>query len=58
MALETMNSYLKSAARNLHLSVGQIAIIASLLIVAASVACGSGSVDDDGIVAEGLSSPR
>jgi glucose/arabinose dehydrogenase len=58
MALETMNSYLKSVARNLHLSVGQIAIIASLLIVAASVACGSGSVDDDGIVAEGLSSPR
>ncbi len=53
-----MNPYIKLVARNLHLSAGRIAIIASLLIIAASVACASESADDDGIVADGLESPR
>lgn len=57
-----MNPYLKLIARNLHLSACRIAIIAPLLIIAASVACASESADDDGIVlevvVEGLTSPR
>ena len=57
-----MNPYLKLVARNLHLSACRIAIIAPLLIFAASVACASESADDDGIVVEvvveGLTSPR
>jgi hypothetical protein len=55
-----MNPYLKSVVRNLHLSVFRIAIIAPLLIIVivASVACASEPADDDGIVAEGLTSPR
>ena len=53
-----MNPSLKLVARNLHLSAGRITIIASLLIIAALVACGGGSADNDEIVAEGLSSPR
>lgn len=57
-----MNRYLKLIARNLHLSAYRVAIIAPLLIIAASVACGSESADDDGVVlevvVEGLTSPR
>ncbi len=60
--LITMNPYLKLLARNLHLSVRRIAIIAPLLIIAASVACASELADDDAIVVEvvveGLTSPR
>ncbi|MBC8453208.1 MAG: ScyD/ScyE family protein [Chloroflexi bacterium] len=60
--LITMNPYLKLLARNLHLSAFRIAIIAPLLLIAASVACGGESADDDGImvevVVEGLTSPR
>ena len=57
-----MNPYLKLVARNLHLSACRIAIIAPLLIIAASVACASELADYDGIavevVVEGLTSPR
>jgi len=55
-----MNPYIKLVTRKLHLSAQQIAIIASLLIIALSVACASDPVDDvdDGIVIEGLTSPR
>jgi hypothetical protein len=64
-----MNSYLKLIARNLRLSARRIAIIASLLIIAASVACASDSAGDGFVVAEsandvgiivveGLTSPR
>ena len=57
-----MNPFLKLFARHLHLSRCRIAIIAPLLIIAASVACSSESADDDGIVVEvvveGLTSPR
>ncbi len=60
--LLTMNPYLKLVARNLHLSACRIAIIAPLLIIAASVACASELAHDDGIVVEvvveGLTSPR
>jgi sugar lactone lactonase YvrE len=62
MLLITMNIYLKLVARKLHLSASRVAIIASLLIIAASVACASESLDDDGVVVEvvveGLTSPR
>ena len=53
-----MNPYLKFVVRKLHLSASRIAIVLSLLIIAASMACGGGSADDEGIVAEGLASPR
>ncbi len=54
-----MNSYLESVARNVRLSACRIAIILPLLIIAASVACGSEPADDGGIiVVEGLTSPR
>ena len=55
-----MNPYIKLVTRKLHLSAQQIAIIASLLIIDLSVACASDPVDDvdDGIVIEGLTSPR
>jgi sugar lactone lactonase YvrE len=60
--LITMNPYLKLVARNLHLSACRIAIIAPLLIIAASVACASELADYDGIavevMVEGLTSPR
>jgi hypothetical protein len=65
-----MNPYIKLVARNLHLSAFRMAIIASFVIVAASVACAGESGDDDGfvveesandertVVVEGLTSPR
>jgi hypothetical protein len=58
-----MNRYLKFAAQSLHLSGCRVALIASLLIIAASVACSSSELsDDDAIVVEvvvdGLTSPR
>ncbi len=57
-----MNPYLKLVARNLHVSTRRVAIVVPLLMIAASVACGSGSgdsADDVGVtVVEGLTSPR
>jgi hypothetical protein len=53
-----MNLNQKLVARKLHLSAYRIAIIALLLIIAASVACSSEPARDDGIVADGLTSPR
>jgi hypothetical protein len=57
-----MNPYLKLVTRSLRLSAFRIAIIAPLLIIAASVACSSELADDDAILVEvvvdGLTSPR